>query len=225
MITNRQTYYNKYSDVFFHYYEIDGCVWYSYHNITNMLNSNENFTEDFYNNILNENEKKIFEEEYEDFRHNTRIGKFQYINTSGLFKLLDAHAKVAGKIRKEVTRFEFDKGYIDKDDNNNHALQVNLGILGQCLNANDGDYEKLHQVASSVYNAPCIKQIENGNPIKEKVINEFRNDLYDYEDIEEVEYKITTVDESREKSLALYKKFKKAFPESSVPEWIIDVIK
>ena len=224
MVTVPQIYYNKYSEVFFHYYEVDGCVWYSYYNMTNMLNNNENFANEFYNN-LHENEKKIFEEEREDFRHNLCIDKIKYINTSGLFKLLEAHEKMSGQIRKEVTKFEFEKGYINKDDDNNHALQVNLNMLGQCINEHDNDYEKLYDVAKAVYNAPLVQQLEKSNPVKEKVINEFRNDIYEYDDIEEVEYKISVKDEGREKRLAMYKKFKKSNPDSTLPEWIIDVIK
>ena len=225
MITVPQVYYNKYSEVFFHYYEVDGCVWYSYHSMTNMLNNNENFVKDFWNNVLKESEKRIFEEEFEDFRHNILINEVQYINTSGLFKLLEAHEKMSGKIRKEVTKFEFEKGYINKEDNNNHALQVNLGLLGQCLDENDSDYDKLYNVAKAVYNTPLVQQLEKSNPVKEKVINEFRNDIYEYDDIEEVEYKISIKDEGREKRLVTYKKFKKDHPDSTMPEWIIDVIK
>ena len=197
MITVPQVYYNKYSEVFFHYYEVDGCVWYSYHSMTNMLNNNENFVKDFWNNVLKESEKRIFEEEFEDFRHNILINEVQYINTSGLFKLLEAHEKIAGQIRKEVKQFEFDRGYINKEDNNNHALQVNLGLLGQCLDENDSDYDKLYNVAKAVYNTPLVQQLEKSNPVKEKVINEFRNDIYEYDDIEEVEYKISVKDEGR----------------------------
>ena len=62
MVTVPQVYYNKYSDVCFRYYEIDGCVWYSYSSMTIMLNNNENFADEFYDN-LHENEKKLFEEE------------------------------------------------------------------------------------------------------------------------------------------------------------------
>jgi hypothetical protein len=225
MVTVPQVYYNKYSEVFFRYYEVDGCVWYSYYNMTNMLNNNENFVKDFWNNNLNENEKRMFEEEIEDFRHNILINEVQYINTSGLFKLLEAHEKMSGKIRKEVTKFEFEKGYINKDDDNNHALQVNLNMLGQCINEHDNDYEKLYNVAKAVYNAPLVQQLEKSNPVKEKVINEFRNDIYEYDDIEEVEYKISVKDDDREKRLAVYKKFKKSNPDSTLPEWIIDVIK
>jgi hypothetical protein len=224
MVTVPQIYYNKYSEVFFHYYEVDGCVWYSYHSMTNMLNNNENFANEFYNN-LHENEKKIFEEEYEDLRHNIRTHEVKYINTSGLFKLLEAHEKMSGQIRKEVKQFEFDRGYINKDDNNNYSLQVNLGLLGQCLDENDGDYDKLYSVAHAIYHAPLLTQIENSDPVKEKVINEFRNDVYEYDNIEEVEYKISVKDDDREKRLAVYKKFKKSNPDSTLPEWIIDVIK
>lgn len=225
MVTVPQIYYNKYSEVFFHYYEVDGCVWYSYYSMTSMLNNNENFVKDFWNNNLNENEKRMFEEEIEDFRHNILINEVQYINTSGLFKLLEAHEKMSGRIRKEVTEFEFEKGYINKDDDNNHALQVNLNMLGQCINEHDNDYEKLYDVAKAVYNAPLIQQLEKSNPVKEKIINEFRNDIYEYDDIEEVEYKISVKDDDREKRLAMYKKFKKTNPDSTLPEWIIDVIK
>ena len=225
MVTVPQVYYNKYSEVFFHYYEIDGCIWYSYFSMTNMLNNNEDYAKYFWIEKLNENEKRIFEEEREDFRHNILINEVQYINTSGLFKLLEAHEKMSGKIRKEVTKFEFEKGYINKDDDNNHALQVNLNMLGQCINEYDNDYEKLYNAAKAVYNAPLIQQLEKSNPVKEKIINEFRNDIYEYDDIEEVEYKISVKDDDREKRLAMYKKFKKTNPDSTLPEWIIDVIK
>ena len=225
MVTVPQIYYNKYSEVFFHYYEVDGCVWYSYYSMTNMLNNNEDYAKYFWIEKLNENEKRIFKEEIEDFRHNILINEVQYINTSGLFKLLEAHEKMSGQIRKEVTKFEFEKGYINKDDDNNHALQVNLNMLGQCINEYDNDYKKLYNAAKAVYNAPLVQQLEKSNPVKEKVINEFRNDIYEYDDIEEVEYKISVKDEGREKRLAVYKKFKKANPDSTLPEWIIDVIK
>ena len=144
MISVPQVYDNKYSKVFFHYYEIDGCVWYSYYDMTYMLNNNENFIKDFWNNDLQDNEKRTFEEEYKDLRGNKRIGKYQYINTLGLFKLLEAHEKMSGEIRKEVITFEFEKGYINKDDSNNHVLQVNLNMLGQCINEHDNDYDKLY---------------------------------------------------------------------------------
>ena len=223
MITFPNKYYDEVSGMFFNYYEEDGQVWYNYYCMTSKLNNDENFTTDFWNNTLNENEKKTFIEEFEDFRHNKYTKEVQYINTSGLFKLLDIHERNSKQIRKIVVSFEVEKGYINKEDDNNHALQVSLGLLGQCLDANDGDYYKLRQVASSVYNAPTIKQIENGNPMKEEVINKFRDDIYAYDDIEEVEYKIT-IDDEREKRVAMYKKFKKAHPNSSLPEWIVDVI-
>ena len=227
MVTVPQVYYNKYSEVFFHYYEVGGCVWYSYYSMTNMLNNNENFIKDFWNNNLNENEKRIFEEEIEDFRHNILINEVQYINTSGLFKLLEAHEKMSGQIRKEVKQFEFDRGYINKDDNNNHALQVNLGLLGQCLDENDGDYDKLYSVADAIYHAPLITQIENSDPVKEELISNFRNDVYECEDIEEVEWNIKMYKKDNpnkeEERKAKYKRHENE--ESTMPSWLKDVIK
>jgi hypothetical protein len=193
-----------------------------------MLNNNENFADEFYDN-LHESEKKLFEEEYEDFRHNICTEEHKYINTSGLFKLLEAHEKISGQIRKEVIQFEFNKGYINKDDSNNHALQINLNMLGNCLQEKDGDYDKLYNIVKDVYDTPMIQQLKNSDPVKEEIINNFRNDIYDYYDIDEVEWNIKMTKkpgaddvEARE---VLYKKYRRNVKESSCPAWIIDVIK
>lgn len=223
MIIVPNVYRDKVDNVLIHWYN-DGQMWYKFYDITCMFGYEENNVNEAWKKFINEDEKTIFEEEYEDLRGNKYSKPEKYINTVALFKLCDKYERIIGNIRKHVTKIEFQNGFINKDDSNNHALQVNIGVLRQCIENNDGDYDKLHSVAKAVCDAPIIQQIEHGNPIKEEIINKFRDDIYDCDEIEEVEYKIT-IDDEREKRVAMYKKFKKAHPNSSCPAWIVDIIK
>lgn len=219
-------YYDKVDNVLIHWYN-DGQIWYKFYDITKMFGYEENNDIDAWKNFINENEKMLFEEEYKDLRGNVYTKPVKYINTAALFKLCDRYERVIGEIRKHVTKIEFQNGFINKDDNNNHALQVNISVLRQCIENNDGDYEKLHSVAKAVCNAPLIQQIEHSNPEKEEIINEFRYDIYDCEDEFEVSWNIKMKKKDNpseyEERKTLYRKHKGK--ESTCPSWLKDIIK
>ena len=226
MIIVPNVYYDKVDNVLIHWYN-DGQMWYKFYDITSMFDYEENNAIAAWKKFINEDEKTIFEEEYEDFRGNICKNKYKYISTSALFKLCDRYERIIGNIRKHVTKIEFQNGFINKDDSNNHVLQVNIGVLRQCIENNDGDYDKLHSVAKAVCDAPIIQQIEHGNPIKEEIINKFRDDIYDCDEIEEVEWNIKMTKkpgaDNEEERKAKYERHKGQG--TSCPAWLIDVIK
>ena len=51
-------------------------------------------------------------------------------------------------------------------------------MLGNCLQEKDGDYDKLYNIVKDVYDTPMVQQLKNSDPVKEEIINNFRNDIY-----------------------------------------------
>ena len=227
MLIFSNIYYDKYDNIFIHWYNDGEQIWYKFYDITKMFDYEKNNDIEAWNKFINEDEKILFEEEYEDLRGNKYLKPEKYINTVALFKLCDRYERIIGNIRKHVTKIEFQNGFINKDDSNNHALQVNIGVLRQCIENNDGDYDKLHSIAKAVCDAPIIQQIEHGNPIKEEIINKFRDDIYDCDEIEEVEWNIKMTKkpgaDNEEERIEKYKRHKGQG--TSCPAWLIDIIK
>ena len=219
-------YYDKYDNVKLYWYHDGEQIWYRFYEIASMFGYGENGMVDAWNNFIDNNDKTLFEEEYIDLRGNKRIGKHQYINTVALFKLCDKYERVIGSLRKHVRNIEIDNGFAKVNDDNNHILKTNLGMMEQCLN--DNNYEKLASVSKIVLDSKQIQQIRYGNPVKEEIINEFRNDVYACDEIEEIEWNIKMIkreDDSEEERKAKYKRYKENGNKSTCPAWIKDIIK
>lgn len=198
------------------WYEYDNQVWYMYYDVASLLQYDRN-TLVRNEKYINNDETIIFEQEYEDLRGNVRVGEYKYINTVALFKLIDKHASISGNLRRHVIKIESGLGYMNKFDNNNHILKVNLGLLRQCINDNDGDYEKLRSVAKGVCDSPTIRSIEEGDSKKEELIQQIREEIYDFDDeIEEVQLSIRAQEEKKVN-------FKRS--NSSCPSWLKDCVK
>lgn len=226
MLIVPETYYVRNSNIFFHYYEYEGQMWYSYYHISSMLGYSDDGRKDTWNNKLNDNEKLIFEEEFTDWRKNVCKHEVQYINTVALFKLLDKYEKIAGDIRYHVRILEKEKGYYE---DKKHVLKVDLGLLEQYINDNNAnDYNKLRSLAKNVCESEQIRQFKNSDSVKEEIINEFRNDIYACEDITEVEWNIKMVNKyemTEEERKAKYKRAKDIGLNTNAPAWLKDIIK
>ena len=219
-------YYDKYDDILIHWYNDGEYLWYRFYDVAKAFGYNENSMVDTWNNFIDNNDKTIFEEEVEDWKGNKLVNERRYINTVALFKLCDKYERVIGSLRKHVRNIEIDNGFAKVNDDNNHILKTNLGMMEQCLN--DKNYEKLASVSKIVLDSKQIQQIRYSNPLKEEIINEFRNDVYACDEIEEIEWNIKMTkreDDSEEERKAKYKRYKENGNKSTCPAWIKDIIK
>ena len=225
MLIVPNVYYDKFDDVLLHWYNDGEQMWYKFYDVAKAFDYNDSLMNATWKKQIDENDKTEFEEEWEDFKGNICINKYQYINTVALFKLCDRYERVIGKIRKHVGIIESTNEYVNTIDDNNQRLKVNLGMMEQCLN--DENYEKLASISKLVLDSKMIQQIRYGNPAKEELINHFRDDVYDCEDEFEVEWNIKMYKknnpEEEEERKAKFKRNKGI--ESTCPSWLRDVVK
>lgn len=218
---------NIYSDSFDHvfiqwYEDVDG-IWYKMEDLASAFGYNESLIKDTWEKQIDDQDKRLYKEEYKDLKNNTRIGECRYINTKALFKLLDRYESVVGKLRKHVCKIERERGYINETDDKNQRLKVNLGILDECINNPDYDYDRLYNVSKEILEAELIQQIYYSNPVKEEIISKFREDVYSYDDYEEISWNMKPID--NEEVNKVYKRHPKCNEVSTCPNWIRDVIK
>ena len=224
------SYFSENYEELFQYYECDGCVWYSYNHLMDKLGYNEYNKSNIWKNFIQEDEKRIFMEEISSFdgKHK-HTEEYKYINSTALFKLLDKFESFIGRIRKHVINLEYELGYINSDDNNNHCLQVNLGLMEQYIN--DNDIDKVFEAAKAVCKSDTIQSILHGDPVKEEAINEYRQLLYDEceDDIEEIYINVKMTKRSdtpnEEERKVLYKRNRENRTKSTCPSWLKDCLR
>jgi hypothetical protein len=223
MVIVPNDYYDEFDDVLIQWYEENGVIWYKMYCIASAFGYNDSLIKDTWEKQIDDRDKCMFEEETEDFRGNVYTYECRYINTKALFKLLDRYEKVVGKLRKHVCKIERERGYLNETDDKNQRLKVNLGILDECINNPDYDYDRLYNVSKEILEAELIQQIYYSNPVKEEIISKFREDVYSYDDYEEISWNMKPID--NEEVNKVYKRHPKCNEVSTCPNWIRDVIK
>lgn len=218
------SYYSKDYEELFQYYECDGCIWYSYDYLMDKFGYSDRQKDNCWKQFIQEDEKKIFVEEF-----NTRTAKQRYVNTNGILRLLSRFSQGINKIRNGILDLEYELGYINSNDNNNHCLQVNLGLMEQYINDNNKD--KVFEAAKVVCNSDTIQSIMHGDPVKEEAINEYRQLLYDEceDDIEEIYINVKMTKRSdtpnEEERKVLYKRNRENRTKSTCPSWLKDCLR
>lgn len=224
------SYYSKDYEELFQYYECDGCMWYSYDYLMDKFGYSNIQKGNCWKNFIQEDEKRIFMEEISTFDGKHKHTKeHKYINTSGILRLLSRFSQGINKIRNGILDLEYELGYINSNDNNNHCLQVNLGLMEQYIN--DNDVDKVFEAAKAVCKSDTIQSIMHGDPVKEEAINEYRSLLYDEceDDIEEIYINVKMTKRSdipnEEERKVLYKRNRENKTKSTCPSWLKDCLR
>lgn len=178
-----KSYYNNNYEEVFKYYEYNGYIWYSFDTVTDVLGFSDNQKNRLWNKFIDDNDKHIFEEE-----KYSKIHEHRYINTVALFRLLSKFEYNVKQIRQCVENLEYELGYLKPFDENNHRLQINLGLLQEYINIEDKD--KVYNAARTVCNSQAIQDLIHANPKKEELINDVRDEIYSYDDTEYVINKV-----------------------------------
>ena len=200
-------------------------IWYKYDDVTYNIKVgyNDYTTNNIYKNFLNDNEKR--EVEVMDRYNNPTPMKF--INSIGHYRLLERNEQYIKDYRSSILQFEKDQGIITYEDSNNHCLKAALDRLGRVLESDSQDYNNLKVCAKAVYNSPAVQEIIQTNyynidPIKEQMIDEYRDYVYS-DEYDEIEIKLTKRPEAeKEEKIIKYKRNRK---DTTIPDWIKDVVK
>lgn len=223
MIIETMKYQNWDLNYIFEYFIQDGELWYKYDDITYIigLGYQDYKTNDIYKKFINENEK--CEVEIKDKYGNPNKAKF--INSIGHYRLLERNEKYIRAYRLSIINFEKEVGFVTVDDYNSHCTKTLINNLEQAI-MHDND-EHIKSCSKALINSPKLQQLKNSVPIKEEIIDKFRDDIYDCEDEFEVSWNIKMKKKDNpnevEERKALYRKHKGQ--ESICPSWIKDIIK
>lgn len=246
MIIVPETYYDEVNDMMIKYYwDIDG-VWYSYDHITWILEYNNMICDKIYQENVIDSNKREYEIEIENNYGEKYINQQRYINTIALFELIKRNEERCNKLRNIVKNIEIGLGVMDKDDEQNHILKINLNLLQNQLESGNKDYDELASISNSILKTPGIQNIIDTpeyyptfydelpymmypyNPtkeeLKEQLCEAVDNDALESFVINESKLKKDNNAPTEEERKVLYKRNREN-QESTVPEWIKNVVK
>ena len=217
MIIVPETYYDEVNDMMIKYYwDIDG-VWYSYDHITWILKYDNMICDRIYReNVINSN-KREYEIEIENNYGEKRINQQRYINTIALFELIKRNEERCNKLRNIVKNIEIGLGVMDKDDEQNHILKT-PGI--QNIIDTPEYYPTFYdELPYMMYPYNPTKE-----ELKEQLCEAVDNDALESFVINESKLKKDNNAPTEEERKVLYKRNREN-QESTVPEWIKNVVK
>lgn len=210
------TYYNYELGYGFEYFIQNGEIWYKYDDVTYniKLGYKDYNTERVYEN-LNDNEKGLFEAknkygEYDDTR---------FINSTAHYRLISRNEEYIKQYRSSILGFEKEKGFITTEDSNSHCVKTIITQLEKAIESDDNEYIK--SCSQALLQSPKIQKLKNSKPEKEELIDKISEAIYEYDDIDEVEF--TMRKKNNEERKIFYKRCKGQ--ETTCPSWLKDVIR
>ena len=217
------------------YIVIDNNLWINYGWITKELCHNENYADFYYRNRINKSDKDILVVKDIDYYGFERNCQYRFINRFATHEMIARHIDSLKNVSNCLSNLEVYLGINQLNDINNQDLKIDIELmLSLAETCTEANFDKLIDKVKEVGNSDLIQSIVNKKdledcnliPEKEEIINDFREFIYNEEDLEEIYYggKLSKRPgapdgETRE---VLYKKHK---IDSVCPSWLKNAVK
>ena len=203
-------------------YHIDenGQYWYNFDDIVEVLALKWRVANKIYDDMINEEDKILFEDSNDKNTNFVSSSKYRFITSESFDMLLDHETERIKQVREAKLRLEF----VDY----RKELKEDINKLNKLAESPLEDLLEMARRIDKVYNSDPIKEIlikdKNLDPSKEKLIEEFREDVYEYMDEETYDVEVQFIKKRPEynNTQVRYRKHK---IESTCPSWLKDVVK
>ena len=203
-------------------YHIDenGQYWYNFDDIVEVLALKWRVANKIYDDMINEEDKIIFEDSNNKNTNFVSSIKYRFITSEAFDIILKNNSERIKQVREAKLRLEF----VDY----RKELKEDIDRLNKLAASPLEDLLEIARKVDKVYNSEPIKEIlikdKNLDPSKEKLIEEFREDVYEYMDEETYDVEVQFIKKRPEynNTQVRYRKHK---IESTCPSWLKEVVK
>ena len=202
-------------------YHIDenGQYWYNFDDIVEVLALKWRVANKIYDDMINEEDKIVFEDSNGKNTNFVSSAEYRFITSESFDMLLDHETERIKQVREAKLRLEF----VDY----RKELKEDIDKLNKLAESPLEDLLEIARRIDKVYNSDPIKEIlikdKNLDPSKEKLIEEFREDVYEYMDEETYEIEIQLIKKKSDCDKQI--RYRKHKIESTCPSWLKDVVK
>ena len=202
-------------------YHIDenGQYWYNFDDIVEVLALKWRVANKIYDDMINEEDKIVFEDSNGKNTNFVSSAEYRFITSESFDMLLDHETERVKQVREAKLRLEF----VDY----RKELKEDINKLNKLAESPLEDLLEIARKVDKVYNSEPIKEIlikdKNLDPSKEKLIEEFREDVYEYMDEETYDVEVQFLKKRPEYNKQV--RYRKHKIESTCPSWLKDVVK
>ena len=202
-------------------YHIDenGQYWYNFDDIVEVLALKWRVANKIYDDMINEEDKMVFEDSNNKNTHSVLSAEYRFITSESFDMLLDHETERIKQVREAKLRLEF----IDY----RKELKEDIDKLNKLAESPLEDLLEIARRIDKVYNSEPIKEIlikdKNLDPSKEKLIEEIREDIYEYMDEETYDVELQFIKKRPEYNKQV--RYRKHKIESTCPSWLKSVVK
>ena len=201
-------------------YHVDenGQYWYNFEDIVEVLGIKWRVANKIYDSKINENDKIIFSDSNNDSINDCNLD-FKFITSESFDMLLEHETERFNQVREAKLRLEF----VDY----RKELKEDINKLNKLAKSPLEDLLEIARRIDKVYNSDPIKEIlikdKNLDPSKEKLIEEIREDIYEYMDEETYDVEVQFIKKRPEYNKQV--RYRKHKIESTCPSWLKSVVK
>lgn len=201
-------------------YHIDenGQYWYNFEDIVGVLALKWRVANKIYETMIDEKDKIIFSDSNNDCKIGCNLD-FKFITSESFDMLLDHETERIKQVREAKLRLEF----IDY----RKELKEDIDKLNKLAESPLEDLLEIARRIDKVYNSEPIKEIlikdKNLDLSKEKLIEEIREDIYEYMDEETYEVEMQLIKKKSDCDKQV--RYRKHKVESTCPSWLKSVVK
>lgn len=202
-------------------YHIDenGQYWYNFDDIVEVLALKWRVANKIYDDMINEEDKMVFEDSNNKNTNFVSSVEYRFITSESFDMLLDHETERIKQVREAKLRLEF----IDY----RKELKEDIDKLNKLAGSPLEDLLEIARRIDKVYNSEPIKEIlikdKNLDPSKEKLIEEIREDIYEYMDEETYEIEMQLIKKKSDCDKQV--RYRKHKVESTCPSWLKSVVK
>ena len=202
-------------------YHIDenGQYWYNFDDIVEVLALKWRVANKIYDDMINEEDKIVFEDSNNKNTNFVSSVEYRFITSESFDMLLDHETERIKQVREAKLRLEF----IDY----RKELKEDIDKLNKLAESPLEDLLEIARRIDKVYNSEPIKEIlikdKNLDPSKEKLIEEIREDIYEYMDEETYEVEMQLIKKKSDCDKQV--RYRKHKVESTCPSWLKSVVK
>ena len=202
-------------------YHIDenGQYWYNFDDIVEVLALKWRVANKIYDDMINEEDKIVFEDSNNKNTNFVSSVEYRFITSESFDMLLDHETERIKQVREAKLRLEF----IDY----RKELKEDIDKLNKLAESPLEDLLEIARRIDKVYNSEPIKEIlikdKNLDPSKEKLIEEIREDIYEYMDEETYDVEVQFIKKRPEYNKQV--RYRKHKVESTCPSWLKSVVK
>ena len=202
-------------------YHIDenGQYWYNFDDIVEVLALKWRVANKIYDDMINEEDKIVFEDSNNKNTNFVSSVEYRFITSESFDMLLDHETERIKQVREAKLRLEF----IDY----RKELKEDIDKLNKLAESPLEDLLEIARRIEKVYNSEPIKEIlikdKNLDPSKEKLIEEIREDIYEYMDEETYEVEMQLI--KKKSDCDKHVRYRRHKVESTCPSWLKSVVK